>query len=425
MFGSNNLTATTTLINDSSSTTVSIPSMTSLYDFLKPEKGDLYDNIYNLSESLLINILFYVVDTRVETLTINDINYTVHSHERSLIIQLLSKKIDINTPDQHGLTVLMVCCTLQKTREEFNLLKTLVECGGDVSLQDSYGRNALMLFCRVSRKTTLRGEIIHFLVHHNKGNINEETLNGQSALSLASAFTKTTSTEDTVSLLIELGANQFHQALYNAIDYAGIDSTENTVKILITSGKINPTDILPYCLNSILLYKSHFGVADILLELGADVDHPTEEGMTLLMELITVTRTQRYGNQPIRILEYLVKNKADVNIKNKLDITAFMMACLISHIYYIPYIARILMIGGLVIDKTMENTKFAFNLLLDNVDKSNYPQELIQEAFDIFDEPYRSKEEIRGILGEEKEIINDEKGLNVTTWIETQPDVDD
>jgi len=107
---------------------------------------------------------------------------------------------------------------------------------------ESKGWTLLMKWVVQTKKYPQLNDKIKHLIRSNKNIINVQNENGWSALILASRHSNTFSTEKTVKILIDGGANaEFctcygKSALVFASMYSNIYSTEKTVKLLIDGG---------------------------------------------------------------------------------------------------------------------------------------------------------------------------------------------
>ena len=100
--------------------------------------------------------------------------------------------------DKNGDTAFLFACW----KAEFETVKLLVELGADINKTDQCGRNGLMIAARFRRNN-----IIKYLNDKNNQLINAEDENGETALTIAREGCLIWEVDDTVKLLLELGAD--------------------------------------------------------------------------------------------------------------------------------------------------------------------------------------------------------------------------
>ena len=164
-------------------------------------------------------------------------------------------------------------------------------------------------------------------------NVNLQDNEGWTALMYASRNSNTKSTENTVKMLIEAGANVNLQnnngntALMFASEYSNTKSTENTVKMLIEAGaNVNLQDNEGW---TALMYasrnsntKSTENTVKMLIEAGANVNLQNNEGWT---PLILSSRNSNAESTEDTV-KMLIEAGANVNLQNDKGYTALMAA---------------------------------------------------------------------------------------------------
>lgn len=153
----------------------------------------------------------------------------------------------------------------------------------------------MMLVMMTGEFPSLNSEIRKMITNDPKS-INDVNEEGWTALMLACRNSKTNSTERTVEILIELGANINIQekdgwtALMLAVTYSNKNSTDRTV--------------------------------DMLLKAGADLNIQNKNGNTAL-----ILAVDHYNNESTKeTFKTLMKAGANINIKNNREMTALMLA---------------------------------------------------------------------------------------------------
>lgn len=139
---------------------------------------------------------------------------------------------------------------------------------------------------------------------------------------------------DLAKLLISEGAdiNIIGKDGSTALIAAGSNSQE-LVEILISKGAdikakmINGTGVLTQCINGILMDRISIQLAEILLSKGADVDESATIGHTEgYTPLMTAAR-----NNKLELVNFLIKNGANLNAKSKDGSTPLSLAVKKGH----------------------------------------------------------------------------------------------
>ncbi len=155
--------------------------------------------------------------------------------------------------------------------------------------------------------------------------INEKNTNGWSELMLASLNSRTDSTEDTVKMLLDHGADMDLQendgwaALMLASRYSRTDSTEDTVKMLLDHGadvnlqeKSGWTALMVASRNS--RTESTEETVKMLLDHGADMNLQQNDGWTALMFASRNSRTDSTEETVKMLLDKLIHQNMNILI---------------------------------------------------------------------------------------------------------------
>jgi hypothetical protein len=204
-------------------------------NFLESPKNVLYNKQYTNNNC---NVLFYLT-------------YEKYDLIEKVIDYGLFDKIDINqnlSRYQNKLNILMFSCLFSKKYSSYKIIKILLGHPDiDVNSQDDEGWSALMLASRYSNTSSTQ-ETVKILLEHSFLciDINLQNHNGCSALILASKYSNTDSTEGTVKILLEhpnidvnLHTTYGWSALIFASRYLTTYSTINTIKMLLEHPNIN------------------------------------------------------------------------------------------------------------------------------------------------------------------------------------------
>jgi ankyrin repeat protein len=186
--------------------------------------------------------------------------------------------------------------------------------------------------------------------------INKQNHIGWTALMLASRNSKTDSSEKTVKMLLDAGAdvnlqNEDWTALMFASRYSNNDSSEKTVKMLLDAGADVNLQNKDGC--TALMFASRYSnkyssekTVKMLLDAGVDVDLKNEDGWTALM------LASRYSNNDSseKTVKMLLDAGADVNLQNKDGCTALMFASRNSNKYSSEKTVKMLLDAGVDVD---------------------------------------------------------------------------
>ena len=229
-----------------------------------------------------------------------------------------------------------------RKNDYFNKLKEYLNIHPDkVNIQNDQGWTPLMMASRYSN-TDSTFETVELLLQKG-ADPNIQNNDGWTALMMASRFSNTTSTFETVEYLLEHGANPNIQnndgwtALMMASRYSNTDSTFETVECLLSK--------------------------------HADPNLKSNKGSTaLMMASLNSNKTSNFET-----VKYLLEQGADPNIKDKNGRTALMMA------KYYPDVKKLLLEYGAYSDKTtIDMISSTFNAIKDyitnkdNKDNINY-----------------------------------------------------
>jgi ankyrin repeat protein len=213
--------------------------------------------------------------------------------------------------------------------------------------------------------------------------INQQNNEGWTPLMLASRNSNTYSTENTVKILIDAGADLNIQekngwsSLMLASRNSNTYSTENTVKLLIDAGadvniqlKSGLTALMLASTNS--KTDSTENTVKMLIDAGADVNIQNGRGCTALMLAV-----QFDEDNTENIVKMLINAKANLNVQN-IDCDTVLTIALRGEKYNI---ARMLVDAGAQVNSRnmTENMTNIYNLILEENELKRINQELIKE----------------------------------------------
>ena len=153
---------------------------------------------------------------------------------------LIDKGVNINVQDKKGRTALILSSWYSNTTSNIETVNLLIESGAKLNIRDETGHTALMLSSVDSNKTS-NIETVNLLIERG-ANLDIQDKYGRTALMNSCMDSTTTSSLETVKLLIKRGAdidiqdNDERTALILASWYSDTDSSLETVKLLIESG---------------------------------------------------------------------------------------------------------------------------------------------------------------------------------------------
>lgn len=226
-------------------------------------------------------------------------------------------------------------------------------CSGDEEYKSS-GFTKLMKYVLMTKKfPQIIDEIKKILACENAlTELDKQNKGGWTALMLASANSKTKSTEETVKLLIDAGAKlniqsiNGHTALSLAVKYSNNYSTENTVKILIDANadiniknKFNSTALM------FAARYANYNIIKLLIDANADINVQDDNKITALLYAC------KYSKLDINIVKLLIDAGADINIHERHRRNALIFACKNSKHKLDINIIKLLIDSGIDINK--------------------------------------------------------------------------
>jgi len=269
-------------------------------------------------------------------------------HEKWLNEALLSDTVDINYKDEENNTFLMLCIKESKTLSAKWLLDH------DIELNTKNNDNKTALFIAIEKNNK---EIVENIISHDSVNLEQKDSDGRTILQnvVVSGY------NTMAKILIKNGANlnnidnKNRNIIYDALSYGDkvfiqyllnqkkldlnyIDENgnsimhhsqviqDNEIAILLLNAGADPTlqnkQGESYLYNTALKGKDSEKVIDIALENGADVNSPTANGNTILMDLITLSSTMNVDETEkreslLRISRKMLKHGGDVNAIEK------------------------------------------------------------------------------------------------------------
>lgn len=192
------------------------------------------------------------------------------------------------------------------------IAKLLIKAGADVEKPENHGVTPLMLACELDNI-----EIINVLIKAG-ANINLET-NDKSNTALTIAYTvgseKYEESYDVLKLLIKAGGDLNKAKIYgNTLLSKSIERNKiELIKILIEEGAdVNKSDKYSYAPLVTALEQGNIEIIKLLLASGADVNQPNKHGITPFIASIK--------KENIEIVKLLISFGADVNMSFGVDV---------------------------------------------------------------------------------------------------------
>lgn len=249
------------------------------------EQEKLYDYSSKIKYTGMTNLMVMCLGTKRQPQLNSDIEEYIAKNPSALYEK-----------NNEGYTPLEIASLNSRVMSSEKTVKILCESGADVNVCDSVHKRPLLSHVAIiSDESSTIGTLEILLKYGAK--INATDAYGCTAIFLASCASGTTSSEETVEMLCEYGANvnlpdlRGFTPLICASFRSGTRSTERTV--------------------------------EILLKYGADPNKQIDnDGYTALMLIIGDNcKNSTYGT-----IELLLKNKADLKLKNNEDDTALIKA---------------------------------------------------------------------------------------------------
>ena len=260
--------------------------------------------------------------------------------------------IDVNATNEYGSTPLIIATKYSNHIENRKkLIEILIKHDSiNLDIQDSDGWTALMIASRDSNSDSTENTV-KMLIEAG-ADLNLQHSDGSTALMIASRSSNTDSTENTVKMLIEAGANLNLQhsdgstALMIASRYSNTDSTENTVKMLIEAGAdLNIQNKKGDSAIRVALYysdcNSSINTIKILIEAGANLCLSDSNGVDIIELIIEKSKKNEKMLKIFELdkisqliasldIEYrqTIKNLQFEKYKNKIFITEQCIICM-------------------------------------------------------------------------------------------------
>lgn len=199
----------------------------------------------------------------------------------------------------------------------------------------SDGFTKLMKWVLLTKKHPFLEEKIKNYLKKNKDQLEVKNNRGYTALMMAALVTKHVSTENTVRILINAGANlntNKYSALWLAATYSNSYSTENTVKILIDAGSNVDLQSVNKSFSLIRAARNSVGFSTentvkMLIDAGANLDLQDSSGSTAIMSAVLLSSRCSSENT----VKMLIDAGANLDLKNNQGHTAIMIACKFSN----------------------------------------------------------------------------------------------
>jgi ankyrin repeat protein len=209
--------------------------------------------------------------------------------------------------------------------------------GTYLNIKDIDGDTPLIISSENS-KTTSSEDIVRKLIDLG-ANVNIQNEDGYSALMLSSMNSNNTSTENNVKMLIDAGANlddkegeEGNTALIFSVLNSDTTSTENTVKMLIDAGA-NLDIQNNYKYNALILAamnsnsSSSENTVKMLIDAGANLDIQGEDGLTALIMAVMNSNSSSSENT----VKMLIDAGANLDIQNDEGNTALIISVMNSN----------------------------------------------------------------------------------------------
>jgi len=322
----------------------------------------LIESVCNVDDNTIDFLLDYNKSTR----------YT-----QKFMKNLCGKKI--SKRDLLGFTLLHKCVILTAIYPNLNNIlrnyfNVCSEFHDSINITTNAGWSALHYASRYS-KTTSTEETVKLLIDAG-ANVNLQNNKGWTALHIASKYSKSGSTEGTVKLLIDAGAkvnlkdNIEWPALHYASIYSGTKSTEGTVKLLIDAGaNVNLQDIFGW---SALHFASGYSKNDstertvkLLIDAGANVNLQNADGWTALHLASKHSKTISTEGT----VKLLLDAGANVNLQEKHGCSALHLASRDSKTNSTEETMIMLVLNGASIDLKNNKNKTPIDLLPKSFEK--------------------------------------------------------
>ena len=218
-----------------------------------------------------------------------------------------------------------------------------------------------------TREYPILNEYINLYLKQNPDKIDKKNKKGWSALMLASRYSKTDSSEETVEILLKHGANinlrnnDDWTALMLASRNSRIDSSEETVRILLEHGA--NVNLQNKAGQTALMFASGNSKTDsseetvrILLEHGANINLQDNTGWTALMFAVKYSKTDS-SEETVRML---LEHGAYINIKlNGMKLITILYDLYLKNEIDVEIIGLLITFGAnfsdLPVDKNLKN----------------------------------------------------------------------
>ena len=224
--------------------------------------------------------------------------------------KILHHGVDVNAVNRHNDTALVLACG--SGQEES--VKLLLDNGADPNIPNVEGYRSLHAAVLGKCTTKTLREIA------NKAFVDAQALNGTTALFLACAYRQ----QDTVTFLLEAAANpniegakgdtSLHAAVFQCC-------SKNIIRAMIkhgadvnATGKNNQTSLMLAC------HRGNIDVINVLLNAGADTNIVDANDLSCIHQAVG-------GGCGKETVQALIDHGADVNLTDKDNNTALMIAC--------------------------------------------------------------------------------------------------
>ncbi|AAV51099.1 ankyrin containing protein [Acanthamoeba polyphaga mimivirus] len=278
--------------------------------------------------NVLINKLIYDTMNNITSLMLAVSNYEIHDNYDT-VKSLIDCGFDVNAVDKHGKSVLMYAINIDSDKN-INVIKLLIDHGADVNHVDSYQRSVLIHTC-MYMEYGYNNKTISLLI--DKGaNINY-ICNGKNILMMIHKYLSEETFQEVFHLInnkIDINYNRSgiirENILMRIIKKLDNKYSITTIKLLLEHG-INIDHINIYG-QTALMYAciyinglKNIPIIKLLLEYGANINSKCTKGWSPLMSVF------KNDIIDIKTIKFLVEKGAEINSKNCKNETMLYVFC--------------------------------------------------------------------------------------------------
>lgn len=278
--------------------------------------------------NVLINKLIYDTMNNITSLMLAVSNYEIHDNYDT-VKSLIDCGFDVNAVDKHGKSVLMYAINIDSDKN-INVIKLLIDHGADVNHVDSYQRSVLIHTC-MYMEYGYNNKTISLLI--DKGaNINY-ICNGKNILMMIHKYLSEETFQEVFHLInnkIDINYNRSgiirENILMRIIKKLDNKYSITTIKLLLEHG-INIDHINIYG-QTALMYAciyinglKNIPIIKLLLEYCANINSKCTKGWSPLMSVF------KNDIIDIKTIKFLVEKGAEINSKNCKNETMLYVFC--------------------------------------------------------------------------------------------------